>query len=200
MLRPDLGREQESTILRAGDAVRRLIQPQLDFVILYLYRPGDLIVWHGPMLPRVLVCFALVLLLPISAQGQDCPTAPTKGKGFVLERQGVKTEVRAASDHFIHAVNSFVGGKVQDAIYYQGLFLVSRSDEDARALNIPVSDLRSIFPLALKARRPPDLCTCLPEQGRITHFARTDRPGAGGVSARPLLIRSLRGPESLLQR
>ena len=49
--------------------------------------------------------------------------------------------------------NSYPGGKKQDVIYYRGLFPLTRFDDTARSINIPVSDLRTIFPLELKARR-----------------------------------------------
>src|SRR5918997_566051 len=98
------------------------------------------------------------LLLTISAlampaYADDCPNAQTAKLGFVLERQGTKAEVRPASDHFVHVVNSYPGGKTQNVIYYRGFFPISRFDDTARSINIPVSDLRTVFPLDLKARR-----------------------------------------------
>lgn len=98
------------------------------------------------------------LLLTISAlampaYADDCPNAQTAKLGFVLERQGTKAEVRPASDHFVHVVNSYPGGKTQNVIYYRGFFPISRFDDTARSINIPVSDLRNVFPLEPKARR-----------------------------------------------
>ena len=100
-----------------------------------------------------LVPFAVTALLATPATANDCPTAQTAKLGFILERQGTSAEIRPASDHFVHAVNSYPGGKKQDVIYYRGLFPVTRFDDTARSINIPVSDLRTIFPLELKARR-----------------------------------------------
>lgn len=105
------------------------------------------------MLRRPLLCFVLPVVLAAPAQGDDCPNAQTAKLGFVLERQGTVAEVRPASDHFVHVLNSYPGGKKQDVIYYRGLFPVSRFDDSARSINVPVSDLRTVFPLAPKARR-----------------------------------------------
>ncbi|MBQ0819407.1 hypothetical protein HPT29_022310 [Microvirga terrae] len=96
--------------------------------------------------------FALTILVS-PALGDDCPSAQTAKLGFVLERQGTVAEIRPVSDHFVHVVNAYPGGKRQDVIYYRGLFPISRFDDTARSINIPVSDLRTIFPLEPKARR-----------------------------------------------
>jgi hypothetical protein len=83
----------------------------------------------------------------------DCPNAESAKLGFILERQGAHAEIRPAPGHFVHVVNTYSGGKRQDVIYYRGLFPISRFDDTARSINVPVSDLRSIFPLTVKARR-----------------------------------------------
>jgi hypothetical protein len=103
--------------------------------------------------------FRCVLILTVTATlvspalGDDCPTAQTAKLGFILERQGTSAEIRPASDHFVHVVNSYPGGKKQNVIYYRGFFPISRFDDTARSINIPVSDLRSVFPLEPKSRR-----------------------------------------------
>ncbi|MGO4526848.1 hypothetical protein AB4097_18545 [Microvirga sp. 2MCAF35] len=102
---------------------------------------------------RYLYPIALMTLLASPACADDCPTAQTAKLGFVLERQGTIAEVRPASDHFVHVLNAYPGGKKQDVIYYRGFFPISRFDDTARSINIPVSDIRSVFPLELKARR-----------------------------------------------
>jgi hypothetical protein len=50
-------------------------------------------------------------------------------------------------------LNSYPSGKKQNVLYYRGFFPISRFDAKARSINIPVSDLRTVFPLDLKARR-----------------------------------------------
>ena len=88
-----------------------------------------------------------------TASANDCPTAQTAKLGFVLEQQGTTAEVRPAPNHFVHVVNSYPSGKKQNVLYYRGFFPISRFDDTARSINIPVSDLRTVFPLELKARR-----------------------------------------------
>ncbi len=95
----------------------------------------------------------IISALAVPAHADDCPNAQTAKLGFVLERQGTKAEVRPSSDHFVHVVNSYPGGKTQNVIYYRGFFPISRFDDTARSINIPVSDLRTVFPLEPKARR-----------------------------------------------
>ncbi|MBJ6126434.1 hypothetical protein [Microvirga splendida] len=101
--------------------------------------------------PALFLIMTTTLILP--AQAGDCPTAQTAKLGFVLERRGTTAEIRPASDHFVHVVNSYPDGKTQNVIYYRGLFPVSRFDDTARSINIPVSDLRTVFPLEPKSRR-----------------------------------------------
>lgn len=96
---------------------------------------------------------ALTPFLSISTLAEPCPDAKTAKQGFILERQGTRAEVRQASDHFVHVTNLYPGGKKQDVIYYKGLLPISRFDETTQSISIPVSELRTIFPLALKARR-----------------------------------------------
>lgn len=105
------------------------------------------------MFKRLLPSLALGLCMAGPALAQSCPDERTAKLGFVLEKQGTKTEVRPASDHFVHASNIYRGAGRQDVLYYRGLFAVSRFDERTRSIIIPVSDLRSVFPLHPKARR-----------------------------------------------
>ncbi len=102
---------------------------------------------------RCACLLSLLLVLVTPALGNDCPTAQTAKLGFVLERQGTSAEVRPAANHFVHVVNLYPGGKKQDVIYYRGLFPLSRFDDTARSINIPVSDIRTLFPLEPKSRR-----------------------------------------------
>jgi hypothetical protein len=100
-----------------------------------------------------LIVFAVLLVGTASASADDCPNAQTAKLGFILERQGARAEVRSAPDHFVHVQNLYPGGKRQDVIYYRGFFPISRFDDTARSINVPVSDIRSVFPLAPKVKR-----------------------------------------------
>ena len=94
---------------------------------------------------------AAVISAPTLAE--ECPNAVTARAGFVLERQGAKSEVRPASELFTRVVNTYDGRKRQDVLYYRGLILISRSVEGDQVLMIPLSDLRSVFPLDVGVRR-----------------------------------------------
>jgi hypothetical protein len=102
---------------------------------------------------RPLLSLALTVLPLAPALGNDCPTAQTAKLGFILEQQGTSAEVRPSANHFVHVLNSYPSGKKQNVLYYRGFFPISRFDDTARSINIPVSDLRTVFPLDLKARR-----------------------------------------------
>lgn len=115
------------------------------------------------MLRRLsLLGFASLLAGP--ALADDCPTAQTAKLGFVLERNGTKAEIRPAAEHFVHVVNSYPGGKRQDVIYYRGLFPISRFDDESRSINVPLSDLRTVFPLDVKARRAITYAAAAPDK------------------------------------
>ncbi|WP_162559452.1 hypothetical protein [Microvirga sp. 17 mud 1-3] len=104
-------------------------------------------------MPYRILMFVLAFLPTARAAAQECPTAQSAKAGFVLERQGMQAEVRQTSENFVHVVNTYPGGTKQDVIYYRGLFEISRFDKVARRFNVPLTDLRSIFPLDSKSRR-----------------------------------------------
>lgn len=114
---------------------------------------------------RLVVLLALLCLLGPTVEASECPASKSAKAGFLLERGGTRAQIRPASDHFVHVINVYPGGKKQDVIYFRGLFVVSRFDDSARSINIPLSDLRTVFPLAPKTRRA---ITYAPSQpGRI---------------------------------
>ena len=108
-------------------------------------------------MPRHLVLPIAGLCLAVAqfgaAHADDCPNAQTAKLGFVLERQGIRAEIRPNADRFVHARNIYGEGRSQDVIYYGGLIEISRFDDTGRRINIPMSDLRTLLPLDPKARR-----------------------------------------------
>ncbi|QFU15372.1 hypothetical protein [Microvirga thermotolerans] len=96
---------------------------------------------------------ALASLVGTHAVAQECPNGQTAKVGYVLERQGSRAEIRPSAENFVHALNTYPDGTKQDVIYYRGFFEVSRRDNVAHRFRVPLSDLRSIFPLDAKARR-----------------------------------------------
>jgi hypothetical protein len=107
---------------------------------------------------------ALALLAAVPARADDCPTALTAKLGFVLEREGTRAEIRPAEDQFGHVLNLYPSGKRQNVIYYRGLIPISRFDDEARSINIPLSDLRTVFPLDAKSRRAVTYAPATPEK------------------------------------
>ncbi len=107
---------------------------------------------------------ALAFLPAMPAAADDCPTAQTAKLGFVLEREGARAEIRPAAEHFVHAVNSYSSGRKQNVIYYRGLLQISRFDDEARTIHIPLSDLRTVFPLDVKAQRAVTYAPATPEK------------------------------------
>jgi hypothetical protein len=129
---------------------------------------SDAAAWHPEgqqtLDPSRETCVLRRLVLPIAglflavapigvAHADDCPNAQTAKLGFVLERQGIRAEIRSMSDRFVHARNIYGPGRTQDVIYYGGLVEISRFDDNARRINIPMSDLRTMLPLETGARR-----------------------------------------------
>ncbi|HEY8383756.1 MAG TPA: hypothetical protein VIL09_16565 [Microvirga sp.] len=106
-------------------------------------------------LSLMLPLFAAVIAMASTgiAFAQACPNAATARTGFMLERQGTRTEVRPASDLFTHAANVYSGGRRQDVLYFRGLIAVSRISSDAQAITVPLTDLRQVFPLDVGAKR-----------------------------------------------
>ena len=96
---------------------------------------------------------ALLVAFSQPVLADNCPNAETSKLGFVLERQGTRAEVRPSAGQFVHVLNLYSSGKRQDVIYYGGIFPVSRFDDTAKSINIPISDLRSILPLDVKSKR-----------------------------------------------
>jgi hypothetical protein len=117
---------------------------------------------------RAAALFFTAILSASGAVADDCPNATTAKAGFVLERNGSTSEVRPASDLFAHVVNLFPGGKKQDVLTLNGLIVVSRFDDTAKAITIPLTDLRTILPLSVGTRRAISLVPAEPTKaGRI---------------------------------
>jgi hypothetical protein len=102
---------------------------------------------------RVLASLAAAVALASPVAADDCPDKTAARAGFVLERAGTASEVRPVSDLFTHVRNTYPSGKTQDVLYFRGLFDVSRRDESAHRLSVPLTDLRTLFPLDVGARR-----------------------------------------------
>jgi hypothetical protein len=95
----------------------------------------------GPLLAFVAATAAA------GARAQECPTAQTAARGYVVERgESQKTEVFPDKD-VIRTVMRYGGATLLETTQFQGLFSLDRNDRGRRTLFEPRSDLASLFPL-----------------------------------------------------
>jgi hypothetical protein len=91
---------------------------------------------------------AAVLLAPGIASAQDCPTAQSGARGFVVERgEAQKTDVFHAGDGIVRTVMRFDGRTLLEKTLFEGVFELDRLDRGKRTKYEPRTDLKSLFPL-----------------------------------------------------
>ncbi|WP_064252915.1 hypothetical protein [Sinorhizobium americanum] len=93
-----------------------------------------------------LVFTLAAMLLPGVAQANECPTAATAKKGFMLLQVDTQSEFREHQGPIVKIVNRF-GGPMQTVFSYRGLIELSRMDAEAPRAIYALSDLKDIFPL-----------------------------------------------------
>ncbi len=83
-----------------------------------------------------------------AAYAQDCPTAATASRGFVVERgDKQKTEVFVGDDGLVRTRMRFGGQSLLEVTLFAGLFSLDRFDRGRRTTFTPLTDLKSLFPL-----------------------------------------------------
>ena len=91
---------------------------------------------------------AAVLIGARIAAAQDCPTAESAARGFVVERQErSKTEVLFAEPPIVRTIMRYDGKTLLETTQFQGLFELDRLDRGRRAVFRPKTDLAALFPL-----------------------------------------------------
>ena len=91
---------------------------------------------------------AAFVLAPSIATAQDCPTAQSGARGFVVERgEAQKTDVFHAGDGIVRTVMRFDGRTLLEKTLFEGLFELDRVDRGKRTKYDPRTDLKSLFPL-----------------------------------------------------
>lgn len=97
------------------------------------------------------LCPVLIVLLmvgPAFAIGQECPTAQSAERGFVVERgDQQKTEVFHDEGGIVRTVTRYNGKPVLETTQYEGLFQLDRLDNGRRTRFEPQSELKQLFPL-----------------------------------------------------
>jgi hypothetical protein len=87
-------------------------------------------------------------LLPVAGHAQDCPTAQTARRGFVVERgDQQKSEVSIGDDGIVHTTMRYAGRTLLETDLFAGLFSLSRLDRGKRSTYKPLTDLKTLFPL-----------------------------------------------------
>lgn len=91
---------------------------------------------------------AAVLLVEPPAAAQDCPTAQSAARGFVVERnEAQKSEVFRADQGRVRVVTRYNGETLIESTQYQGLFMLELLDRGRRTKFDPSTDLKTLFPL-----------------------------------------------------
>jgi hypothetical protein len=94
-------------------------------------------------MPIVLLMFG-----PLSAMGQECPTAQSGQRGFVVERgDQQKTEVFHDEGGIVRTITRYGGQPVLETTQYEGLFQLDRLDNGRRTRFQAKSELKQLFPL-----------------------------------------------------
>lgn len=102
---------------------------------------------HRNLLPLTLAA----ALLPGLVYANECPTAATAKKGFMLLQVDTQSEFREHQGPIVKIVNRY-GGPMQTVFSYRGLIELSRMDAEAPQAIYALSDLKDVFPLKKGAR------------------------------------------------
>jgi hypothetical protein len=85
---------------------------------------------------------------PVSAMGEECPTAQSVERGFVVERgDQQKTEVFHGAGDVVRTITRYNGTPVLETTQYEGLFQLDRLDNGRRTKFEAQSELKQLFPL-----------------------------------------------------
>ncbi len=97
----------------------------------------------------VLAVFAATIVLaPSTAPAQECPTAKSGARGFVVERnERQKSDVFHGEQGVVRTVMRYDGKTMLETTQFEGLFQLDRLDRGRRTKYEPRTDLKTIFPL-----------------------------------------------------
>jgi len=89
-----------------------------------------------------------VIAASMPCAAQDCPTAETASRGFVVERGSVaKIEVQHVDDALVQSTWRSGGAIVLQLTQFQGLFELDRLEGGRRTTYRPKTNLAKLFPL-----------------------------------------------------
>jgi len=93
---------------------------------------------------------AAMILAPAPSIAQECPTAQTAKRGYVVERSDLqKTEVSRDGQGIVRTVMRYDGKTLLETTQFEGLFQLDRVDRGRRTKYEPGTgiELKSLFPL-----------------------------------------------------
>jgi hypothetical protein len=91
---------------------------------------------------------AVLVLNSRPAPAQDCPSAKSGSRGYVVERgDSSKTEVSFVEGAVVRTVFRYEGTTLLETTMFQGLFELDRLDRGQRVVFRPKTDLAKLFPL-----------------------------------------------------
>lgn len=93
------------------------------------------------------ISFLAGLLIAGGAQAADCPDDQTAKDGFTLERPGIRSEFRPSDEMIVYVSNTYQSSLSQTQFFFGGLIELFHDSEKGQLMVVPLSDLRSIFPL-----------------------------------------------------
>jgi len=104
---------------------------------------------RGPHVSSALLAIAaFTVCAPHPAAAQDCPTAQSGARGFVVGRnEAQKTEVFHAAGGVVRTVMRYDGKTLLETTRYEGLFDLERVDRGKRTKYEPSTELKTLFPL-----------------------------------------------------
>src|SRR2546421_1451279 len=103
---------------------------------------------RSPWLIVLAIASAAALIDARKAVAQDCPTAQSATREFVVEREErSKTEVLFAEPAIVRSIMRYDGKTLLETTQFQGLFELDRLDRGRRAVFRPKTDLAALFPL-----------------------------------------------------
>jgi hypothetical protein len=101
-------------------------------------------------LSSCLLATGLSALMVAPAAADDCPTAQSGKRGFVVERgDQQKSEVFHEDDGIVFSVMRYNRTILLERVQYEGLFELNRIDRGVLAKFEPQIDLKAFFPLKL---------------------------------------------------
>ena len=86
--------------------------------------------------------------MPRPSAAQDCPTAQSSHKGFVVERnERQKSEVFADDKGIVRTMMRYDGTTLLETTQFEGVFQLERIDRGKHTKFAPSTDLKTLFPL-----------------------------------------------------